>query len=288
LQSLFRLAPHCIRSMPPTNLKTPPPSAVVLVLVVLAVGLVPAIRASYNNSHALGPTPDAQAPSNTAAPQQRGCKKLLWFTTVHASSIPSLHVKFLTAALMSKKARAPSLIPHLIYSGVRDDAFFDWYTANGGTVHHHQLSFANKLQALVDSGTGSVPNKALQIPYICQFIFVVLPMNWAAPARAQSALATTFPCGSWSVSSHNCAEGRCCGRTFTLSTTLYVSRVCRRLVHPLPLLCAPLNAPLQAIVPLGGGISLKFHPYPCVQARRVPAGSESPEARTSAWTSQWL
>jgi hypothetical protein len=81
----------------------------------------------------------------------QGCKKLLWFTAV--SEKPGGHYKkYIRTAVMSQKQNAPSLVPHLIYSGEKDEHFLKWYTDNGGTVHHHNLSFYDKLEASVKAG----------------------------------------------------------------------------------------------------------------------------------------
>jgi hypothetical protein len=79
-----------------------------------------------------------------------GCKKVLWFTAIGGSG--DHYKKYIRVAMMSKKQHAPSLVPHLIYSGTKDEHFLNWYTDNGGTVHHHNLSFYDKLEASVKAG----------------------------------------------------------------------------------------------------------------------------------------
>ena len=80
-----------------------------------------------------------------------GCKKLMWFTTIGGSGGVT-YKKYIRVALTSAKERAPSLVPHLIYSGEKDEHLLEWYKHNGGTVHHHNLSFYDKLQATVKAG----------------------------------------------------------------------------------------------------------------------------------------
>ncbi len=48
-------------------------------------------------------------------------------------------------ALLSAKARAPSLVPHLIYDG-QANGFTDWFRAQGGAVIFTQLSFLELLR----------------------------------------------------------------------------------------------------------------------------------------------
>ena len=56
------------------------------------------------------------------------------------------------AALMSAKANAPSVVPHLIISDtgeVNARRFLSWWEANGGMVHRWNLSFYPRLHSAV-------------------------------------------------------------------------------------------------------------------------------------------
>jgi hypothetical protein len=76
---------------------------------------------------ASGPQPEPPAaPAPPRSPPPRACKRLMWWTAVATRAgeeqreANHKYLMYLCAALLSAKANAPSLEPHLIYSGARE------------------------------------------------------------------------------------------------------------------------------------------------------------------------
>ena len=89
-----------------------------------------------------------------------GCTKLLWFVGFQTKSEKggdvfyladsNEYVEHLKVAIISAKAKAPSLVPVVVLTGDnRDNSnLTDWVEKHGGYVVQHKLSFYNELKAL--------------------------------------------------------------------------------------------------------------------------------------------
>lgn len=89
------------------------------------------------------------SPISIKSSSNSDCKRLLWFTAISGKVH---HKRYLRAAMSSKMDNAPSLIPHLLYTGPKDDELIRWYQSNNGTVHFHNLTFYKDLAAAVKRG----------------------------------------------------------------------------------------------------------------------------------------
>lgn len=96
-----------------------------------------------------GSRPGATAAAEPAPPL-RGCKRVLWFQAL-AGQHQEAYKAQLRAAISSARRNAPSLIHVLLYEGADDD-FTAWYTAQGGILLRHRLSFMPQLEELVAAG----------------------------------------------------------------------------------------------------------------------------------------
>ena len=71
---------------------------------------------------------------------------------------------YIKAAVLSAKDKAPSLVPHLLYSGPAN-AMTAWFEQQGGTVLFHDLSFFAQLREdLKDNGSG--PFLRIDVPSV--------------------------------------------------------------------------------------------------------------------------